>query len=270
MMRPFLKWAGGKYSLTPLLKRYLPAGKRLVEPFVGSGAVFLNTDYPNYLLTDANKDLISLYHILQQQGEPFIEHCKQHFHAATNRADYFYHMRQKFNQIKDNQDKAALFVYLNRHGYNGLCRYNSTGGFNVPFGAYVNPQLPEAKMRHFHAKAQQAQFHKMDFLKTMQQAQAGDVVYCDPPYVPLNATARFTAYQALRFTNKEQCQLAQAAEELANRDIPVIISNHDTKWTRELYKNAHIISFDAPRRISCNGQSRHKVAELLAIFTKKR
>jgi len=189
--RPFLKWAGNKYRVLPHIRLRLPPGKRLVEPFAGSGAVFLNTDYD---------------------------------HRQSRR-------------------KAALFVYLNRHGYNGLCRYNRRGGFNVPFGRYVRPHFPEAEMLAFHAHAQRADFRVQSF------------------------EANFTSYSRDGFDLEQQRHLAELAAETAARGIPVLISNHDTPFTREAYANAaELDSFPVHRSISCNGARREAARELLALF----
>src|SRR5262245_19282765 len=116
-MRPFLKWAGNKYQIIERIKAVLPAGERLVEPFVGSGAVFLNTKYPSYLLADANSDLINLYQQLQLGGQTFVDYCRSFFIPENNRADAFYTLRARFNASEDRAEKGALFVYLNKHCY---------------------------------------------------------------------------------------------------------------------------------------------------------
>ncbi len=266
-MRPFLKWAGGKYRLVERIKAVLPPGKRLIEPFVGSGAMFLNTDYPAYLLADTNADLINLYCRLQTEGEAFITYCRTFFRPETNEKEWFYELRIQFNQTSDQREKAALFVYLNKHCFNGLCRYNSKGQFNVPFGRYKQPYFPETEMRFFWQKAQQAEFIVSDFVATMESAQPGDVVYCDPPYVPLSDTANFTSYGELPFGEVEQRKLGQVAEKLAQRGVTVVISNHDTRLTQEIYSRANRkSSFPVQRFISCDGANRSKVDELLAIY----
>jgi len=266
-MRPFLKWAGGKYNLLPHIQQALPEGKRLIEPFVGSGAVFLNIEFSSYLLADANHDLINLYGYVQQEGQDFIKYCRKYFNELHNDEEKFYYLRDKFNQTKNKRLKSAIFLYLNRHGYNGLCRYNSSGKFNVPFGEYNNPLLPEDRMVYFHQKTKKnAEFIQADFMTTMDKAKKGDIVYCDPPYVPLSETASFTAYSPLKFDEAKQIELARKAEELAKRGVPVIVSNHDTKFTRKLYKKAKIKSFKVRRFISCHGAKRNLVRELIAIF----
>jgi DNA adenine methylase len=266
-MRPFLKWAGNKYRLLDHIRGMLPKGERLLEPFVGSGAVFLNTEYPRYLLADNNPDLISLYQQLQTQGEAFIKTCQRLFTPRTNDAEYFYRRREEFNRSDDPQRKAALFVYLNRHGYNGLCRYNASGGFNVPFGRYVRPYFPAAEMQFFHAKSRRADFVLLDFEAALQNARKGDVIYCDPPYAPLSRTANFTTYSSGGFDLPQQQRLADLAEQARRRGIPVLISNHDTEFIRSAYQHASDLKeFSVRRTISCNGNKRGHAGELLALY----
>lgn len=265
-MRPFLKWAGNKYLLVERIKQSLPHAQRLIEPFVGSGAVFINTDFPSYLLTDANADLIQLYRYIQKEGLSFIEYCEKIFYGNNTRENY-YAIREQFNLTKNARLKSALFIYLNRHGFNGLCRYNLQGKYNVPFGSYKKPYFPRAELLHFHEKSQQATFKKLDFLATMKQARPGDVLYCDPPYAPLSKTANFTSYSPNRFGLEEQIALARQAELLAGQGVTVLISNHRTPFTKELYARAKIRHFKVRRTISCQGASRGKAAEILAVFS---
>jgi DNA adenine methylase len=266
-VRPFLKWAGNKFRIMDHIHSMLPDGDRLVEPFAGSGAVFLNTNYERYLLADSNADLISLYQILQQQGAEFVERCAKLFTTRTNNEEYFYRRRDEFNNTNDPVRKASLFIYMNRHGYNGLCRYNARGGFNVPFGRYKKPYFPEREMLAFHEKAQQAEFVHMDFASVIATVIAGDVVYCDPPYVPLSSSSNFTTYSAGGFNLPQQQQLAQLAEQTRLRGIPVLISNHNTTFTRKAYRAAdNIKRFTVQRFISCNGSKRAQANELLALF----
>ncbi len=270
-MKPFLKWAGGKYRLVERIKAALPSGKRWIEPFIGSGAVFLNADYPVYLLADSNPDLINLYRYLQAEGPDFIAYCRTFFQPEQNEKSAFYAWREQFNQTENCREKAALFLYLNKHGYNGLCRYNSRGKFNVPFGRYKQAHFPEAEMIFFWQKAQRAEFCQGTFPGTLAAATPGDVVYCDPPYHALSKTANFTSYSDTPFGWAQQEQLADMARELANRGIPVFISNHNTDEIRELYAGAQITEFFVQRFISCDGANRQKAPELLAYFapTKK-
>ena len=265
-MKPFLKWAGGKYRLVELIESTLPQGNRLIEPFVGSGAVFLNTEYKEQLLADSNPDLISLFQLLQKEGRGFINYCNSLFVLENNSEAAFYALREEFNTTIDLRRKAALFVYLNRHCFNGLCRYNSKGRFNVPFGRYSKPTLPEKEMFDFHEKSKHAVFEVADFITTMEKAKFGDVVYCDPPYVPLSPTSSFTSYSKGGFGLKEQNALADMAKKLQKKGITVVISNHDTVFTNEVYHPAKIITFDVQRFISSDTKNRNAVGELLAVF----
>jgi len=265
--RPFLKWPGGKYRLIKPISELLPKGKHLIEPFTGSGAVFLNSDYDQYILNDLNKDLIILYKILQNEGIEFIEYCKQYFVARYNTERNYYRLRTKFNASIDSKQRSALFLYLNRHGFNGLCRYNAgKGEFNVPFGRYVKPYFPEKEMLYFYEKAKRAIFICEDFTESLKRAKRGSVVYCDPPYVPLSATANFTQYQGAGFSMHQQQILADMARALAFKGIPVLISNHSHALTHEMYKGAKITEFEVRRLISCQAHNRQKAKELLALF----
>jgi len=265
--RPFLKWAGSKYRVLSHIEEILPGGKRLIEPFAGSAAVFLNTDYSRYLISDNNPDLISLYNILKTDGEDFIKKCRRMFTDKNNNEERYYKFRDEFNRTKDSYRKAILFLYFNRHGYNGLCRYNQKGGFNVPFGRYTKPYFPEKEMLFFHKKSRKAIFKHSDFACVMKKARSGDVIYCDPPYVPLTKSANFTSYSTGSFIEAQQIQLAEMAKTLSAKGVPVLISNHNTCFTQRSYSSAlSIKQFDVRRFISCKGSQRNKAAELLALF----
>ena len=178
-IKPFLKWPGGKFRLIERISKKLEPGKRLVEPFVGSGAVFLNTQYKRYLLADTNPDLINLYRYVQQEGESFIEYSQSLFNKKNNNEKKYYALREKFNTCNDIKEKSALFIYLNRHCYNGLCRYNSKHEFNTPFGRYKKPYFPEQELFAFHQASKVATFIHSSFADTMKKARSGDVIYCD-------------------------------------------------------------------------------------------
>ncbi len=272
--RPFLKWAGGKFGLIDRITAAMPSGgQRLIEPFVGGGALFLNTEFERYLLADKNPDLILLYQLVQAEGANFIDYCAPLFTPETNRADHYYQLRTEFNQRggrrsrKANRRRAALFLYLNRHGYNGLCRYNASGQFNVPFGSYRRPKFPHEALLAAHHKLQHAELLHADFATVLEQAGAGDVVYCDPPYLPLSKTAHFTRYQASDFGEPDQLRLAECAAQAATRGATVLISNHDHPFTRSAYGQwgAHLTHFSVHRSISC--AERSAAPELLALFS---
>ena len=265
--RAFLKWAGGKYGLVEDIQRYLPEGRKLVEPLVGAGSVFLNTDYEQYLLADINPDLINLYNLLKDKPENYISEAKRWFIPENNRKEAYLDVRAEFNATDDIMYRSLAFLYMNRFGFNGLCRYNKKGGFNVPFGSYKKPYFPEAELEFFAEKAKKATFVCESYPETFSRARKGSVVYCDPPYAPLSTTANFTSYSGNGFTLDDQAALADVAEKAATeRGIPVLISNHDTTLTRRLYHGAELNVVKVKRTISRNGAGRNKVDELLALF----
>jgi DNA adenine methylase len=266
--RAFLKWAGGKYALSDVINKTLPSGDRLIEPFVGAGSIFLNSNYDHYLLNDINQDLINLYKIVQRKPSKFIADARKLFTPEHNNAESYYRHRKDFNQTTDKYTRSLLFLYMNRHGYNGLCRYNKSGGYNVPFGKYKKPYFPEAELEFFAEKAQKATFVCEGYRQTFARAEKNDIIYCDPPYVPLSKTASFTSYAGNGFGLDEQADLANAAEEiLQDKGVTVLLSNHDTIWTRKIYEHATSIkSIKVSRTISQKGNSRKKVAELLALY----
>lgn len=265
--RAFLKWAGGKYTLVDEIRRRLPQGECLIEPFVGAGSVFLNTDYERYLLADINSDLINLYTIVQKNPQTFVKEASQFFSGELNNETEYYKLRDQFNQSKNPYERSLLFLYLNRHCYNGLCRYNLKGEFNVPFGRYKRPYFPENELFIFSEKAKRATFLCKHYEDVLKKAKKNSVVYCDPPYAPLTATANFTAYHASNFNLLEQQKLASLAEKVAQKKgIPVLISNHSTELTRLWYQNAELHFINVKRTISRNKSKRLKVNELLALY----
>lgn len=266
--KPFLKWAGGKSKIVPQIAEALGAANRLVEPFVGSGAVFMGTSYSKYLLCDSNRDLISLYSNLKLYPTETIHTARKLFSSKTANETSFYDLRDEFNSLKSEDiRKSAIFLYLNKHAFNGLCRYNRSGGFNVPYGHYSSPSFPEREISLFAQKCKIADFKCIDFKDAFSEIKKGDVVYCDPPYIPLSRTASFTAYSTNGFGEKEQVDLANAAESASEKNIRVVISNHDTPLARELYQRAKIRPLQVHRSISSKAVTRGRVDEVLATFS---
>jgi DNA adenine methylase len=267
LVRSFLKWPGGKLRLLWALEKILPPAECFVEPFVGAGSVFLNLDYPAYHLNDINQDLISLYTYLKTKPNKFIRESKAFFSGDYNHKEKYYHFRNRFNQSQDSYERALLFLYLNRHGYNGLCRYNQKGGYNVPFGSYVSPYFPEVELKHYVNKAKKVSLFQRDFSEIMYEAPKNSVIYCDPPYVPISKSANFTAYAGNSFDWEAHEKLAKCARDLSKRVSCVVISNHDLPAVRELYRGAKLIKLEVSRTLSCKTTNRNKVAELIAVFS---
>ena len=264
--RAFLKWAGGKFSLTEQINHRLPEGKRLIEPFVGAGSVFLNSDFDEYLLNDINPDLINMYNIIKRKHKQFIRDAKHYFQDKFNDEATYYELRKEFNACREPYQRSLLFLYMNRHGYNGLCRYNQSGGFNVPFGRYKKPYFPEKELLFFAEKCKKVTFTCKPYQSLFKYLRDDDVIYCDPPYVPLSKSASFTSYATNGFTLDDQANLARLARE---SKCSVLLSNHDTTLTQELYRSAVCDKVQVSRTISSKSSTRQPVGELFALFDRR-
>lgn len=263
-MSTILKWAGNKTAVMPELIKHLPTGPRLVEPFAGSCAVMMATDYPHYLVADINPDLINLYQVIKEDVNGFIHLAERIFSKFTTEEDY-YKCRQLFNTVPlEPIDKAAYFLFLNRHCYRGLCRYNKRGLFNVPYGNYEKPYLPVDEIRAFAEKAVRATFICASYDETLAMLQAGDVVYCDPPY-----DGTFSGYHTAGFADDEQYDLASILERRASEGHPVIVSNSDTRLIRSLYRNFTLHRISAKRSIGVAAGEGKAADELIAVLKPK-
>lgn len=209
-----------------------------------------------------------MYEQLKTSPAKLIGETERLFTAHNNHENQYYGLREDFNSSEKGLERAALFIYLNRHGYNGLCRYSSKGRFNVPFGRYKRPYFPEEEMGYFSEKSQKATFTCTPFEQVFEKVTSNSVIYCDPPYVPISVTASFTSYAKNGFTFASQEALAKVARDTAHkRKISVLLSNHDLPTTRKLYEGATFTSLKVKRSISQNGKKRKPVKEILALFT---
>lgn len=267
--RPFLKWAGGKYSLLPELDRLIPAGKRLIEPFVGGGSVFLNIEkHESFLLADVNADLINLYQMLEVDHIRVCSLAKILFERA-NSEEAYKELRDEFNnQRMGAPERAAAFLFLNRHCFNGLIRYNREGFFNVGWGKYEAPYFPEIEIKAFKQKSHKCVFMNAGYRRTMALAGEGDVVYCDPPYEPLPGTAGFTNYAAGGFSWADQISLAESCVAAHQRGAKVLISNSTAPRVLELYEQHGFTlhHVDARRAISSKGSTRETAKDIVATL----
>jgi DNA adenine methylase len=252
-LRPPLKWVGGKRWLLPALRELWQGHTtyRLVEPFVGGMAVALGLQPREALLNDINPHLINFYRWLQKGFVIGIE--------RTYQQDVYYRHRQHFNELiqagrTDSHEAAELFYYLNRTGYNGLCRFNKKGGYNVPFGRHLSVRCLE-DLSSYADVLQGWRFRCVDFGSLA--LQPNDFVYADPPY-----DVEFTAYNSVGFRWEEQVRLAHW---LAAHEGPVVASNQATGRILELYGDLgfKIKQHAGPRRISCTGD-RKPALEILA------
>lgn len=269
-LKPFLKWAGGKRQLLPVLSQYLPPGfHTYFEPFVGAGAMLLDLQPRQAVLNDLNQDLITCYRTIQKHPDELI----QHLHGHQNSAEYFYAMRgldrdrEVFRQLSDVQ-RASRMIYLNKTCYNGLYRVNRKGEFNAPFGRYRNPCIAdEAGIRAVHRflNARPVKILNTDFELAVHGARSGDLVYFDPPYDPVSGSASFTAYQECGFGPNEQRRLARVVHDLTRRGCRVMLSNSATDFIRSLYKDLKLVRVTATRRINSVAARRGEIDEVLVL-----
>lgn len=274
MIKSPIKWAGGKTRVMPQLLKYLPKAECLIEPFVGSGTVFMNTEYRHYVLCDSNPSLINFFIVLRDNTEQLIASARSRFGHGNNKETY-YSERKFFNHlVRDAEEgsaliSAALFLYLNRHCFNGLYRVNAYGEFNVPFGRYKEPYFPEAEMRLFAEKARdtKALFLCNDFRSSIpyiakNRPDAG--IYCDPPYIPSSKTANFTAYGKPFTLDDHRTLVATLLNAHCLHRTRAVISNSDTPETREIYSAFNLHAFSVRRSVSA--KSRDMAGEVIGVL----
>jgi DNA adenine methylase len=263
-IRPVVKWAGGKRQLLHQLRRFFPTDfERYFEPFVGSGAVFLDLYGAGAigsrpaLLSDSNADLIGCYDAIVRDVAHVIRELRKLAVAHEARGDqHYYEIRdQRFNPLRRRgtdragaqpakypANLAAMFIYLNRTGFNGLYRLNARGDFNVPVGRYTNPQVCDAvNLRAVATALRSSNVHLRhgSFEATVSACRSGDFVYFDPPYAPLSNTSSFTSYTAQRFSDFDQQRLQKVVVGLARRGCFVVLSNSTAPIITELYERDH-------------------------------
>ncbi|END7692548.1 Dam family site-specific DNA-(adenine-N6)-methyltransferase [Escherichia coli] len=266
--RSIFKWAGGKFGVLEQIFRYLPEGKRLIEPFVGGGAVFMNAGYQENLLNDVNADLINFYKTLQREAHSLITLAHRFFQDYNTQEGYLA-VRNAFNkQVYDDLHRAAAFLFLNRHCFNGLTRYNQAGEFNVGYGKYKTPYFPLQEMEAFLGAEGRSEFVCGDFAAVIEAAGEGDVIFCDPPYEPLPNTEGFTNYSGHDFKFEEQKRLVSLLTDAHRRGAKVLITNSGAPNIRELYHDSgfRVEPLFARRSVSCKGDTRGVAHDVIAIL----
>lgn len=267
--RPFVKWAGGKRQLLPELRRYLPARfERYLEPFVGGGALFFELSArlgsrrePRALLADRNQRLIRTYQGVRDSVEDVIAHLRGYLHEEQ----FYYRVRERAIDSQSDAEVAAWLIYLNKIGFNGLYRVNRQNRFNVPFGRHKNPTIcDEQTLRACSRALSGVDLQVAGFEQTAERAQAGDLVYFDPPYVPLSVTSSFTKYTSVGFDADAQVRLRDVALGLKQRGVHVLLSNSSASSVRELYsKGFEIAEVSATRNVNSKASGRGAVTELV-------
>ena len=290
LIKPFLKWAGGKGQLLDKIKEYYPFEEgnitRYAEPFIGGGAVLFDIlskyQLDEVYISDINADLINTYRAIRDDVDKvigFLKSMEEKFLSfeIEERKNYFYQQRDRFNSLKiENHnkvdlEKAALMIFLNKTCFNGLYRVNKKGLFNVPMGSYKKPTICDEKnLRAVSECLQNVIIVHGDYKQSDSFIDSNTFVYFDPPYRPITDSASFTAYTEYDFNDKEQIELAEFVDKINKKGAKIVISNSDPKnidenddFFDEIYSSHTIKRVDATRMINSNAKKRGKIKELL-------
>jgi DNA adenine methylase len=294
--KPFLKWAGGKTQLLDEVRKRIPLQVKegevpvFVEPFVGGGAVYFSLngmfDFKTCHIFDINEELILAYTVVRDDVESLIHHLDEIAEEflsrdAPVRKEYYYHMRDEFNQTKGDINfnrfgrewtkRAAQLMFLNRTCFNGLFRVNARGEFNVPYGRYKNPPILNATLLRADSDIlRNTKIHHGDFTAAGPYISGSSFAYFDPPYRPLNQTSSFTGYAKDGFSDDEQRRLAQFFTKCDATGAKLMLSNSDPRnispddnFFDSLYSDYRIARVPAKRYINRDGTKRGKINEII-------
>lgn len=267
LIKPFLKWVGGKRYLESEIKKRVPKFSHYHEPFMGGGAILFSLQPKKATFNDINEDIINVYTVIKENVDELIKVLSTH----KNEANYFYKIREldrdekKFSKLSD-VEKAARIIYLNKTCFNGLFRVNNQGQFNAPFGRYKNPNFinaPVLKAVSKYLNDNNVTILNQSFEKLLSGIKKGSFVYLDPPYDPVSETASFTGYNLYGFDREDQKKLKEYCDKLNKKGVKFLLSNSATDFIKELYGGYNIDIVKAPRNINCDGTKRGKVDEVL-------
>jgi DNA adenine methylase len=293
MVKPVLKWAGGKRQLLDEIYARFPSEyTHYHEPLFGGGAVFFDLTPSDGTINDTNPRLINFYEVVRDRPKDLIQRL-QEFEDPEGEPDpdqafaaenwkgksidqYYYQQRARFNRRAyadadwpasnaDRLEEAALLLYLNRTCYNGLYRENSSGGFNVPIGRYSDPDWVMAdRIRNASTALADTDIRNQDFTYITDVASEGDVVYLDPPYQPMSATANFAEYSAEGFDREDQERLLDTVTTLADQGVSVVVSNSGIMYDRYVEAGLSVETVGATRSINSDETARGEVDEIIA------
>lgn len=288
--KPFVKWAGGKGSLVKLLTAHLPAdfcnkkNVTYIEPFVGGGAMlfYMLTHFTNIrrvVINDVNADLILCYKLIKDTPEILIEQLRRiekeysHLQTMEEKSNYYYRMREKYNNdIQKPDERAACFIFLNKTCFNGLYRVNTSGKFNVPFGKYKKPVIcDDVLILIDHKLLKNVDIYEGNYSEISKHLGKGyNYIYIDPPYRPLSGTAYFKEYSHNVFDDNEQEKLKEFCDKLTDKGCQIMQSNSNSmdegeSYFAKLYQEYYIDQIKAHRYINAHVGKREKETELLIM-----
>lgn len=271
--KPFLKWAGGKAKLVPFLLELFPKKvHRYYEPFLGGGAVFWAMAAANRFeaaaINDWNDELVTTYRVVRDFPSElvgFLRTLTEQYGSAPE--ETFRAWRKAAPGLLGPVERAGRFIFLNKTAFNGLYRLNQKGEFNTPWGKYENPTVCNEPLLHACSGAlnQLVTIQRGDFVAACEGAEEGDLVYLDPPYVPLSATSNFTGYTENGFTINDQYRAVALFNELTLRGVAVVLSNSDTPEVRRMFRGFEMHSVPMRRNINSKGSQRGPVSELVVV-----
>ncbi|WEV67045.1 DNA adenine methylase [Bifidobacterium sp. ESL0769] len=271
LLRPIVKWVGGKRQLLDEIVPSIPTDKTYVEPFLGGGAVLLALKPKHAIINDANSELINVYTCVRDDTDELVKRLKEHKEQNHDKgADYFYEIRamdRNANYSKKSKiDKAARIIYLNKTCFNGLYRVNSAGQFNSPYGRYKNPDIVNEVGIRALAKYLQENDVKIfseDYTEVLATLNSDSFVYLDPPYMPISSSSSFTGYTEGGFNYQAQQQLKEECDKLHDKGVNFIESNSDCEEIRELYSEYKITKVKARRVVNSRADRRGEINEVL-------
>ena len=268
-LQPFTKWTGGKRQLLGELRSYMPETYgRYFEPFVGGGALFFDLAPEQAVINDFNEELINAYRQIKNNPAELINLLIKH--KENNSKDYYLALRSADRDGRISRmtgvERAARILYMLRVDFNGLYRVNSKNQFNVPYGRYKNPKIVDVDLLYQiseYLNENDVEILQTDFAEAVKDAQTGDFVYFDPPYIPLNETSSFTSYTHEGFSYEEQVRLRNTFKELTERGVYAMLSNSSSPLVEELYKDFNIYFVEAQRTNGAKSSSRGKISEII-------
>ena len=268
-LQPFTKWTGGKRQLLGELRSYMPETYgRYFEPFVGGGALFFDLAPEKAVNNDFNEELINTYLQIKNNPAELIDLLIKH--KENNSKDYYLELRSADRDGRISRmtgvERAARILYMLRVDFNGLYRVNSKNQFNVPYGRYKNPKIVDVDLLYQiseYLNENDVEILQTDFAEAIKDAQTGDFVYFDPPYIPLNETSSFTSYTHEGFSYEEQVRLRDTFKELTERGVYAMLSNSSSPLVEEFYKDFNIYFVEAQRTNGAKRSSRGKISEII-------
>jgi DNA adenine methylase len=251
--KPFLRWVGGKSRLLGAILPYVPSKFRnFHEPFLGSGAMFfaLRHRAEHCHLSDLNTELVNVWQVIQQEPRAFVDHLQPYLQRQGEEAYYVVRSEAPEGALA----RAARFFYLNQTAWNGLWRENRFGVFNVPWGAREFKGIDRDTVATVSQALQSVTIREIDFRDAARNAEPGDFIYFDPPYLPVSDTSKFAGYNGKRFRKPDLEELADLCQHLTRKGVHWIVSNRDNEHMRDIFSHAKVVPFTTRRSVAAQNK----------------